>query len=155
MGSTYYYGGESEQFSCFRIPRQLITGENFKSLSTDAKLLYGLLLGRVGLSARNGWYDGLGRVSVTGHKTGPTVWSASHNSPEWLTLSRPAGRRTGNEKSGAGYGLRSLLYGTVFLLVVLLSLYSAFGFTSLLPACLPNRLLYFYRYTPKYSHHHT
>lgn len=52
----YYYGDESNQFSFYRIPRQLITGDRFKRLSTDAKLLYGLLLDRMGLSAKNGWY---------------------------------------------------------------------------------------------------
>lgn len=60
----YYYGDESNQFSFYRIPRQLVTGERFKQLSTDAKLLYGLLLGRMGLSAKNGWYDGAGRVYI-------------------------------------------------------------------------------------------
>ncbi len=64
MDFAYYYGGESEQFSFYRIPRQLITGEGFKCLSTDAKLLYGLLLDRMGLSAKNGWYDKLGRVYI-------------------------------------------------------------------------------------------
>lgn len=64
MDFSYYYGDESEQFSFYRIPRQLITGEGFKSLSTDAKLLYGLLLDRMGLSAKNGWYDKLGRVYI-------------------------------------------------------------------------------------------
>lgn len=58
----YYYGDESNQFSFYRIPRQLITGDTFKKLSTDAKLLYGLLLDRMGLSAKNGWYDEQGRV---------------------------------------------------------------------------------------------
>ncbi|MEG2096961.1 MAG: replication initiator protein A [Pseudoflavonifractor sp.] len=60
----YYYGDESSQFSFYRIPRQLVTGEQFKGLSTDAKLLYGLLLDRMGLSAKNGWYDELGRVFI-------------------------------------------------------------------------------------------
>ena len=60
----YYYGDESNQFSFYRIPRQLITGEQFKKLSTDAKLLYGLLLDRMGLSAKNGWYDDQGRVYI-------------------------------------------------------------------------------------------
>ena len=60
----YYYGDESNQFSFYRIPRQLITGDDFKRLSTDAKLLYGLLLDRMGLSAKNGWYDKLGRVYI-------------------------------------------------------------------------------------------
>ena len=40
----YFYGGESEQFSYYRIPRLLVTGAQFKFLSTDAKLLYGLML---------------------------------------------------------------------------------------------------------------
>ncbi len=60
----YFYGNESEQFSFFRIPRHLVTGMEFKQLSTDAKLLYGLLLDRMGLSSRNGWYDEKGRVYI-------------------------------------------------------------------------------------------
>lgn len=60
----YYYGDESNQFSFYRIPRELITGEQFRRLSTDAKLLYGLLLDRMGLSAKNGWYDEQGRVFI-------------------------------------------------------------------------------------------
>lgn len=51
----YYYGDESSQFYFYRIPRQLVIGERFIHLSTDAKLLYGLLLGRMGLSSKNGW----------------------------------------------------------------------------------------------------
>ena len=35
----YFYGGESEQFSFYRIPRQLIVGPEFKHVSTNAKLL--------------------------------------------------------------------------------------------------------------------
>ncbi len=60
----YFYGEESEQFSYFRIPRILITGKMFKNLSTDAKLLYGLMLDRMGLSAKHGWYDEQGRVYI-------------------------------------------------------------------------------------------
>lgn len=60
----YFYGGESEQFSYYRIPRLLVTGHQFKNLSTDAKLLYGLLLDRMSLSAKNGWYDSNGRVYI-------------------------------------------------------------------------------------------
>ena len=60
----YYYGDESNQFSFYRIPRQLVTGERFKRLSMDAKLLYGLLLDRMSLSAKNGWYDEQGRVYI-------------------------------------------------------------------------------------------
>lgn len=60
----YYYGSESNQFSFFRIPRQLMTGKRFRRLSTEAKLLYGLLLDRMGLSAKNGWHDETGRIYI-------------------------------------------------------------------------------------------
>ena len=60
----YYYGEGAEQFQFYRIPRRLILGVEFRSLSTDTKLLYGLMLDRMGLSAKNGWYDNLGRVYI-------------------------------------------------------------------------------------------
>ena len=39
MSFEYFYGGQSEAFSFYRIPRQLVTGAEFCDLSTDAKLL--------------------------------------------------------------------------------------------------------------------
>ncbi len=60
----YFYGGESEQFSFYRIPRRLILADCFKRVSTDAKLLYGLMLDRMSLSAKNGWFDEQGRVYI-------------------------------------------------------------------------------------------
>ena len=62
--SDYFYGDEAEQFIYFRIPRQLITNPRFKHMTTDSKLLYGMLLDRMGLSAKNGWYDDAGRVYI-------------------------------------------------------------------------------------------
>lgn len=64
IGFDYFRGDEAEQFAFFRIPRQLITAPQFKQISTDAKLLYGMLLDRMGLSARNGWFDEQGRVYI-------------------------------------------------------------------------------------------
>ena len=60
----YYYGIESEQFSFFRVPRLLIKDKRFKGLSSDAKLLYGLMLDRMSLSLKNGWYDEQGRAYI-------------------------------------------------------------------------------------------
>ena len=62
--SDYFYGDEAEQFIFFRIPRQLIINPKFKHISTDAKLLYGMLLDRMSLSAKNGWYNDDGRVYI-------------------------------------------------------------------------------------------
>lgn len=62
--SDYFYGDESTQFSYFRIPRLLITHARFKHICVEAKLLYGLLLDRMGLSSEHGWYDADGRVFI-------------------------------------------------------------------------------------------
>ena len=61
----YFYGAESEQFSFYRIPKVLFTEERFKAISTEAKVLYGLLLDRMSLSAKNGWQDKENRVYIT------------------------------------------------------------------------------------------
>ena len=60
----YFGAGEAGQFAFFRIPMALIKNEEFKSVSIDAKLLYGLLLDRMSLSERNGWRDAQGRVFI-------------------------------------------------------------------------------------------
>lgn len=60
----YYYGIEAEQFSFYRVPRLLIKDERFKELSSDAKLLYGLMLDRMSLSMKNGWVDAENRVYI-------------------------------------------------------------------------------------------
>lgn len=64
MNREYFYGEQADSYSFYRIPRQLITGENYKGLSVEAKLLYGMMLDRMGLSLRNGWLDKTGRVYI-------------------------------------------------------------------------------------------
>ena len=60
----YYYGIEAEQFSFYRVPRLLIKDGRFKGLSSDAKLLYGLMLDRMALSMKNGWLDDKNRAYI-------------------------------------------------------------------------------------------
>ena len=55
---------QSEGFSFYRVPRQLVKGREYRSLSPAGMLLFGLLLDRVSLSARNGRRDGEGRTYV-------------------------------------------------------------------------------------------
>lgn len=57
MGFSYFYEQEADMFSFYRIPKLLFTDERFKELSTDAKVLYGLMLDRMSLSSKNQWYD--------------------------------------------------------------------------------------------------
>ena len=54
----FFYGDQSEFFSFYRIPKALITEKQFKNLSCEAKLLYGLLIDRMSLSKKNEWMDG-------------------------------------------------------------------------------------------------
>lgn len=60
----YYYGAEAEQFAFYRIPKVLFEAEGVKNISTDAKLLYGLMLDRMQLSVKNNWVDENGRVYI-------------------------------------------------------------------------------------------
>lgn len=65
MGNySYYYGEEAEQFNFFRLPKKLIRDRRFKSISSDAKILYGVLLDRMSLSIRCGWVDEENRVYI-------------------------------------------------------------------------------------------
>ena len=64
MSYDYFYGQSGELFSYYRIPKALFQDSRFQPLSTDAKTLYGILLDRMSLSARNGWLDKAGRVFI-------------------------------------------------------------------------------------------
>ena len=57
MQFDYFYGSQAEQFSFYRIPKVLFIDPQFKPLSTDAKVLYGILLDRMSLSVKNHWLD--------------------------------------------------------------------------------------------------
>lgn len=64
MDFDYFYKEQSDQYAFYRIPKALIVEAYFQDMSTDAKLLYGLLLDRVSLSASSGWFDEQGRVYI-------------------------------------------------------------------------------------------
>ena len=64
MQFDYFYGSQAEQFSFYRIPKVLFTDPQFKPLSTDAKVLYGILLDRMNLSVKNQWLDEQSRVYI-------------------------------------------------------------------------------------------
>ena len=60
----FHYGSEADSYTFYRVPKILFTEKSFESLSTDAKLLYGLLLDRMQLSIKNGWLDTDGKVFI-------------------------------------------------------------------------------------------
>ena len=46
MTYDYFYGQQAEMFAFYRVPKVLFTEDCFWNVSTDAKLLYGILLDR-------------------------------------------------------------------------------------------------------------
>lgn len=61
---NYFTVQESEQFTFYRVPKALFTNSNYKAMTAEAKLLYGLLLDRMGLSVKNRWCDNDGLVFI-------------------------------------------------------------------------------------------
>ena len=64
LNLDYYYGAEAEQYSFYRVPKTLLTDPRYRGVSIEAKVLYGLLLDRMGLSVKNGWMDQERRVYI-------------------------------------------------------------------------------------------
>lgn len=62
--SEYFYNTDASQFNFIRIPKLLVTGENFSSLSISAKILYGMLLDRMALAMKNNWMDDEKRIYI-------------------------------------------------------------------------------------------
>lgn len=60
--NPYFKLSEAESYVFYKVPKVLFTEEKYKPVSTDAKMLYGLLLDRMHLSAKNGWTDKRGHI---------------------------------------------------------------------------------------------
>ena len=60
----YIYQKEDCRCQFFKMPMSLFSDELLTALSNEAKLLYGLLLDRTGLSLMNDWTDENGRVYI-------------------------------------------------------------------------------------------
>ena len=62
--NDYLYDVDEAQYSFVRVPKLLLQHEAFQRISSEAKLLYSLLLDRVGLSHKNGWRDKQNRIYI-------------------------------------------------------------------------------------------
>lgn len=80
--SRMFKTNESVAFSFIQVPRALISDELYKNILAEAKILYGLLLGRMYMSQGEDWVDKDGYVFVyysieeimeTFHCTKPTA----------------------------------------------------------------------------------
>ena len=62
--NDYLYDVDEAQYSFVRVPKLLLQHEAYQRISSEAKLLYSLLLDRVGLSHKNGWRDKQNRIYI-------------------------------------------------------------------------------------------
>ncbi len=60
--NDYFNLIDAKQVAFYRVPKALFTEKKYRKLSTDSKMLYGLLLDRMSLSVKNNWIDSQGRV---------------------------------------------------------------------------------------------
>lgn len=110
MADNYFYGNQSEQFSFYRVPKLLFTDPRFRNISVEAKVLYGIMLDRMSLSQKNGWFDDDGRVYIvfTIEEIAELFNCGSQKAVKLLTeLERDAGLL---ERKRRGLGRPNLLY---------------------------------------------
>lgn len=60
----YFYGDEPDRLCFYRIPKVLFTKEYFSGLSTDAKVLYSLMLDMMSMSREKRLLDKDNRVYI-------------------------------------------------------------------------------------------
>ena len=89
MMLDYFYGQSGELFAYFRIPKALFQDSRFRQLSTDARTLYGILLDRMSLSAKNSWVDEHGRVYMQNELGNAEPYFAATSPVLDLTVIRP------------------------------------------------------------------
>lgn len=54
---NYFSVDGIDKFTFYRLPKKLVIGDQFRELSCEAKIFYGLLIDRASLSKRNQWVD--------------------------------------------------------------------------------------------------
>ncbi len=64
MNFEYFHVGDEYEFSFYRLPKELIRDPTWQDISMEAKVLYGCMLDRHELSAKNGWHDEKGRIFI-------------------------------------------------------------------------------------------
>lgn len=60
----YYFEEQANQFSFIQISKELLVNKQFAELSTQSKVLYGLLLDRMSQARKNHWVDDKDRAFI-------------------------------------------------------------------------------------------
>ena len=109
MLHDYFYGEQANLFSFYRLPKVLFTDRTFQKVSIEAKVLYGLLLDRMGLSIKNGWMDENSRVYIifTTEEIMDALYCADNKATKLLKELEGCGLI---ERKRRGLGKPSLIY---------------------------------------------
>ena len=114
MEFNYYYGCQADQFSFIRIPKVMLTEETFSDLSIQAKVLYGVLLDRMTLSRKNGWFDEENRVFII-YQIGEIQADLGFSKKKAMDLLSELESFGLLEKKRRGHGLPNILYVKSFM----------------------------------------
>ena len=115
MEFDYYYGSQAEQFSFIRMPRMLLTEKTFSSLTLQSKMLYSVLLDRMSLSMKNGWFDEENRVYIIYQisEIQSDLGFSKRKAMDYLAELETFGLV---QKKKRGFGLPSIIYVKSFLI---------------------------------------
>ena len=115
MKFDYYYGAQADQFSFIRIPRIMLTEETFAGLTLQAKMLYSVLLDRMTLSMKNGWFDEKNRAYIIYQisEIQADLGFSKKKAMDFLSELEHFGLV---EKKKRGFGLPSLIYVKSFMI---------------------------------------
>ena len=61
---NYFTGQEADQFNFIKIPKPLLYDPIFADLKIAEIITYSMMLDRMNLSIKNGWFDELGRAYI-------------------------------------------------------------------------------------------
>ena len=114
MNFNYYYGSQADQFSFVKIPKLMLTGELFSPLSLASKVLYGVLLDRMSLSMKNGWFDEENRIYII-YQIGDIQEDLGFSKKKAIDLLAELETFGLLEKKRRGHGLPNILYVKSFL----------------------------------------
>ena len=105
----YYYGAQADQFSFIRIPKVMLTEQTFAGLSMQSKVLYGVLLDRMSLSRKNGWFDEENKVFII-YQIGEIQKDLGFSKKKAMELLSELENFGLLEKKRRGHGLPNILY---------------------------------------------
>ena len=117
MEYSYYYKNEADRFSFIRIPKLMMTEELFASLSLQSKILYGLLLDRMGIAKKNNWIDEENKAYVI-YQISEIMEDMSVSKSKAIKCLSELEQIGLVEKKQRGLGLPSLIYVKDFVLDV-------------------------------------